>query len=229
LQLDADYTFQLILRTSAGTYPSNVIKVRTHKISDTSGISVCFGNVADPTVLEDAKNALQEMGAKWSDKIQIDTTHFVCNTPATAGAGPLSNTPGVEYQRALQLSIPVVQPTWILACHAEHKYEHLQGKIHTNIILEWYPSATTTSELQRLQDQPQEAQARALREQDRWQTCTLRKSRHRRLNIAIELHYLSAWTLDRHQARRLSTKIGVPHRLLRAQTKSKLRWKRHRR
>ncbi|ETW84193.1 hypothetical protein HETIRDRAFT_241181, partial [Heterobasidion irregulare TC 32-1] len=126
LALDNDYTFRLVLRTSAGTYQSNVVHVRTHTMTDTSGISVCFGNVQDPVLLENAKLALQDMGAKWSDKIQIDTTHFVCTTPAAtpSGAqatGSVSSAPGVEYQRALQLSIPVVQPHWILACHTEKK------------------------------------------------------------------------------------------------------------
>lgn len=70
--------------------------------------------------------ALEEMGAKWSEKIQIDTTHFVCTTPAAtpAGAeatGSITSAPGVEYQKALQMSIPVVQPTWVLACHSERK------------------------------------------------------------------------------------------------------------
>lgn len=95
-------------------------------MTDTSGISVCFGNVQDSVLLENAKMALQEMRAKWSDKIQIDTTHFVCTTPAATpsgaqASGSVSTAPGVEYQRALQLSIPVVQPQWILACHAERK------------------------------------------------------------------------------------------------------------
>jgi len=93
---------------------------------DTSGISVCFGNVEDKALLENAKLALEEMGAKWSDKVQIDTTHFVCTSPAATplGAGAVGNTsgaPGVEYQKALQASIPIVQPYWILACHQEHK------------------------------------------------------------------------------------------------------------
>jgi chitin biosynthesis protein CHS5 len=95
-------------------------------MTDTSGISVCFGNVQDPVLFENAKMALQEMKGKWSDKIQIDTTHFVCTTPAAVpsaaqAAGNVPTTPGVEYQRALQLSIPVVQPHWILACHSEKK------------------------------------------------------------------------------------------------------------
>lgn len=96
-------------------------------MTDTSGICVCFGNVQDTVVLENAKVALREMGAKWSDKIEIDTTHFVCTTPAATpsgsqATGSISSAPGVEYQKALQLSIPVVQPQWILACHSEKKY-----------------------------------------------------------------------------------------------------------
>ncbi|KAG6895998.1 hypothetical protein C0992_010973 [Termitomyces sp. T32_za158] len=126
LEINMEYSFQLILRTTAGTFPSNMLRVRTHTMTDTSGISVCFGNVQDTVLLENAKEALREMKAKWSDKIQIDTTHFVCTTPAAtpSGAQATGNTsgaPGVEYQRALQLSIPVVQPHWILACHSEKR------------------------------------------------------------------------------------------------------------
>ncbi|KAH0588190.1 Chitin biosynthesis protein CHS5 [Termitomyces sp. J132] len=126
LEINLEYSFQLILRTTAGTYPSNIIRVRTHTMTDTSGISVCFGNVQDSVLLENAKLALREMKAKWSDKIQIDTTHFVCTTPAATPSGAqatgnMSGAPGAEYQRALQLSIPVVQPHWILACHSEKR------------------------------------------------------------------------------------------------------------
>jgi len=126
LELNTEYSFQLILRTTAGTFPSNVLRVRTHTMTDTSGIRVCFGNVEDPVSLENAKLALGDMKAKWSEKIQIDTTHFVCTTPATTpagaqAAGNTSGAPGLEYQRALQLSIPVVQPHWVLACHTARK------------------------------------------------------------------------------------------------------------
>ncbi|KAI0068484.1 hypothetical protein BV25DRAFT_1910263 [Artomyces pyxidatus] len=126
LDINTDYSFRLVLRTSAGSFQSNLVRVRTHTMTDTSGISVCFGNVQDPVLLENAKLALQEMGAKWSDKIAIDTTHFVCTTPASTptgaqATGSISSAPGVHYQRALQLSIPVVQPHWILACHSEKK------------------------------------------------------------------------------------------------------------
>ena len=133
LSIDTEYKFHLVMRTTAGTFQSNMLTVRTHTMADTSGISVCFGNVQDNVLLENAKLALGEMGAKWSDKIQIDTTHFVCTTPAAApgsasvnqsqnGSVSMSSAPGVEYQKALQLSIPVVNPNWILACHHDKKY-----------------------------------------------------------------------------------------------------------
>jgi len=120
------------MRTTAGIFQSNLISVRTHTMTDTSGISVCFGNVQDSVLLENAKLTLQEMQAKWSDRLQIDTTHFVCTSPAATptGAqtsGSISSAPGVEYQRALQLSIPIVQPEWILACYAEKKMVPISG------------------------------------------------------------------------------------------------------
>jgi hypothetical protein len=126
MEINTEYSFQLVLRTTAGTFPSNILRVRTHTMSDTSGVSVCFGNVQDSVLLENAKLALREMGAKWSDTIQIDTSHFVCTTPAAtpSGAGAARNAsgaPGLQYQRALQLSIPVVQPHWILACLSEKR------------------------------------------------------------------------------------------------------------
>ena len=113
LSLSTDYTFQLILRTTAGTYPSEVIKVKTHSINDTTGISVCIGAITDNELLESSKSAIEEMGAKSTDKVTIDTTHFVCNKPGPYNLG--------EYQKAVQLSIPIVQPQWLLACHGEHR------------------------------------------------------------------------------------------------------------
>lgn len=119
LDLSTDYTFQLVLRTTAGTFPSPLLRVKTHSMTDTSGIRVCFGTMQDEGLLEDAKLALEELGAKWSEKIEIDTTHFICTTPAAIDAtGQGTSAPGVLYQRALQLSIPILQPQWVLSCHA---------------------------------------------------------------------------------------------------------------
>ncbi|SGY66932.1 BQ5605_C004g02725 [Microbotryum silenes-dioicae] len=114
LALDTDYNFHLVLKTSAGTYTSPTVKTRTHTITDTSGISVCFGLIEPEAKLAEAKSALAAMKAKYSDKIQIDTTHFVATSPASA-SNPTGG-PSVEYQKALQLSIPVVSPEWVIAC-----------------------------------------------------------------------------------------------------------------
>jgi hypothetical protein len=54
--------------------------------SDTSGISVCFGSIQDQNLLAHAKAALKQMKAKWTESIEIDTTHFVCQA-----AGPAEN------------------------------------------------------------------------------------------------------------------------------------------
>lgn len=128
LELDIEYSIQLVLRTTGGTFPSNLVRVKTHTTTNTSGIRVCFGTIQDPELLKSAEAALEEMDAGWSNKIQIDTTHFVCTTPAAtptaaqASGGAIgASGPGVEYQRALQLSIPIVQPQWILACLAEKR------------------------------------------------------------------------------------------------------------
>lgn len=128
LELDTEYSVHLVLRTTGGTFPSSTVSVKTHTTTNTSGIRVCFGTVQDPELLRSAEVALEEMGAGWSNKIQIDTTHFVCTTPAAtptaaqASGGTVGvSGPGVEYQRALQLSIPIIKPQWILACLAEKR------------------------------------------------------------------------------------------------------------
>lgn len=103
LQLDTDYAFHLVLKTTAGQYSSPVVRTRTHTIDNTTGISVCFGLVEPPQLLADAQNAVERLGAKADDKIQIDTTHFVA-TSSAARTNP-NGPPGPDYQKATQLSI----------------------------------------------------------------------------------------------------------------------------
>jgi Fibronectin type III domain len=67
MEIKTEYSFQLVLRTTAGTFPSNILRVRAHTMSDTSGISVCSGNVQDSVLSGNAKMALRDMGAKWGD------------------------------------------------------------------------------------------------------------------------------------------------------------------
>jgi hypothetical protein len=149
LELDTPYTFQLILRTTAGTFPSNTLNITTHTTSNTSGVVVCFGPIMDEEREEEVKRALSEMGGRWSEKIEIDTSHYVCDTPRLAdgmlppvgsdapganGGGGVAKAVagykqvlGVEYQRALQLSIPTVQPSWVMECWAQKRMVPVAG------------------------------------------------------------------------------------------------------
>lgn len=125
LDVDQAYSFHLIMRTTAGTFASQTIKTRTLTLADTSGVSVCFGAISPPTLLEEAKTALETMRARSSTRIQIDTTHFVCTHAADGPTAPPANSgqpnPALEFQRAAQLSIPIVHPSWVLACAREKK------------------------------------------------------------------------------------------------------------
>lgn len=121
LDVDAEYSFHLLLRTTAGTFASPVVKARTHTVQDTSGIAVCFGHIEDPEMEAAAKDALKLMGCqKWTEKIQIETTHFVCTDPRSRSDG-VEGQPGAMYNKASQLSIPIVQPHWVFACYTQRR------------------------------------------------------------------------------------------------------------
>ncbi|KAK0538942.1 Chitin synthase, class 5 [Tilletia horrida] len=128
LDVSAEYTFHLVLRTTAGTFPSPLLRVKTHDIADTSGIAVCFGSLfgggsagSGDNELEDAaREALRRMGAREpTERIQIETTHFVCSDPRDRGA--IGGGQGAMYTKAMQLNIPVVQPHWIFACYEQKR------------------------------------------------------------------------------------------------------------
>lgn len=134
LEVNKPYSFHLVLKTSAGSFQSNIIKTKTHDMTETSGISVCFGFIEGGGRSEDggmqeseietrAKELLDSMGAKYSDKIQIDTTHFVCTSSRSRMEGneTTSQMKGATYTKASQLSIPIVMPHWIFACAEQKK------------------------------------------------------------------------------------------------------------
>lgn len=104
LAVDTEYTFSLVLRTSAGTFSSSRLVVRTHKMTDLSGITVTPGIMAAElrTSLEES---VKRMGAKLADTVRIDTTHFVC----TEGRGE-------AWKKATDNNVPVVVPDWVKAC-----------------------------------------------------------------------------------------------------------------
>ncbi|KAJ5600576.1 hypothetical protein N7450_001643 [Penicillium hetheringtonii] len=115
LAIHSEYTFHLVLRTTAGTYQSEKLTCRTHKMTDLSGITVTPG-VMDPHRREALGVALDRVGGKLIDSVRIDTTHFVC----TEGRGPL-------WEKAVEMNIPVVVPEWVDACESEGTIVGVRG------------------------------------------------------------------------------------------------------
>ena len=115
LSVDSEYTFQLVLKTSGGTYSSAVLKARTHKMTDLTGIVVTPGVLPDQ-LRTSVETTVRRIGAKIADTVRIDTTHFVC----TEGRGR-------DWDRAMEMSIPVVRPEWIDGCEREGKIVGVRG------------------------------------------------------------------------------------------------------
>lgn len=104
LAVDTEYTFHLVLRTSSGTRMSEKVTVRTHKMTDLSGITITTG-ILPASTKESLSSAVERIGAKIVDSVRIDTTHFV----TTEGRGQ-------AWEKAVETNIPVVRPEWVEAC-----------------------------------------------------------------------------------------------------------------
>jgi chitin biosynthesis protein CHS5 len=115
LAVDTEYSFHLVLRTSGGTYASNTLKARTHKMTDLTGIVVTPG-VLPPQLRESLENAVKRIGGRLVDSVRIDTTHFVC----TEGRGR-------DWERAVEMNIPVVRPEWVEGCEREGRIVGVRG------------------------------------------------------------------------------------------------------
>lgn len=109
LAVDKEYTFHLTLRTSAGTFNSEKVTVKTHKMTDLSGITVTPGIL--PAQLKDSlTKAVERIGGKIADTVRIDTTHFV----TVEGRG-------MAWEKAVEMNIPVVRPEWVEGCESAGK------------------------------------------------------------------------------------------------------------
>ena len=115
LAVDTEYTFHLLLRTSAGTYASNKLVVRTQKMTDLTGITVTPGPLPPP-LRTSLGTAVDRIGAKLVEGVRIDTTHFVC----IEGRGR-------EWERAVEMNIPVVRPEWVEGCEREGRIVGVRG------------------------------------------------------------------------------------------------------
>lgn len=112
LEIDHEYTFKLVLATSAGVYESNDVEVTTQKMTDLSGITVCVGSLENSDfTLDEIKDMVNRLGAKpVQDVVKLDTTHFICTKDE-----------GKQCQRAKDMNIPVVRPEWLGACETERR------------------------------------------------------------------------------------------------------------
>ncbi|WVQ74269.1 hypothetical protein IAR50_003866 [Cryptococcus sp. DSM 104548] len=122
LQSGEEYTFQLVLKTTAGTYSSDLIRTRTHTMDNLTGLRVCFGPIHPPQLLDQLRYALRQIGARESPRVALDTTHFVCTTPIVGGdEHGRRGGPDVEYQEATRNNLPIVSPGWLIAVAEQRK------------------------------------------------------------------------------------------------------------
>lgn len=114
LPIDTPYKFQLKLETSSGVYYSNIVELRTHKMTDLSGITVCIGDIDynnEKFSLSDIDDAIKSIGAKpYSNQVKVDTTQFICTENS-----------GIECQKAKNMNIPIIRPEWLKACQLERR------------------------------------------------------------------------------------------------------------
>lgn len=115
LAVDQEYTFSLVLRTSGGTYSSDRLTVRTHKMTDLSGITITPGVMA-PQLRDSLDVTVEKIGAKIVEDVQIHTTHFVC----TEGRG-------AAWEKAVEMNVPVVVPDWVKGCELEGRIVGVRG------------------------------------------------------------------------------------------------------
>ena len=84
-------------------------------MTDLSGITVTPG-VLPPPLRYSLAGAVERIGAKMVENVRIDTTHFVC----TEGRGP-------QWERAVEMNIPVVRPEWVEGCEREGRIVGVRG------------------------------------------------------------------------------------------------------
>ncbi|CAI4969617.1 ANM_HP_G0140030.mRNA.1.CDS.1 [Saccharomyces cerevisiae] len=123
LSVDTPYEFQLKLITTSGTLCSEKVILRTHKMTDMSGITVCLGPLDPLKEISDLQisQCLSHIGARPLQRhVAIDTTHFVCNDLDNEESNE-------ELIRAKHNNIPIVRPEWVRACEVEKRIVGVRG------------------------------------------------------------------------------------------------------
>jgi chitin biosynthesis protein CHS5 len=84
-------------------------------MTDISGIAVTPG-VLPEQLRASLEIAVERIGGRIIDTVRIDTTHFVC----TEGRGK-------DWERAVEMNIPVVRPEWVEGCEREGRIVGVRG------------------------------------------------------------------------------------------------------
>lgn len=114
LSVGEEYTFHLVLQTTAGTHTSNMCRFRTHTMDNLTGVRISFGPIEPPNLLGQLRSCIDEIGAK-ETLVGIETTHFVCTSPFS------SDVVARDYAEAVRMNLPIVGPGWLLAVAGERK------------------------------------------------------------------------------------------------------------
>ncbi|KAI9034479.1 hypothetical protein DFJ74DRAFT_600630 [Hyaloraphidium curvatum] len=113
LDVNSEYEVHVVVKTSGGNLVSNHVVCKTHSMDNLTGIQVAFGEFQDAgTDLPPLKEALERIGASWTEDLSPENTHLVCTLPR-----------GDAYQRAMVMNIPVVTPEWLKQCEAQKKVQ----------------------------------------------------------------------------------------------------------
>lgn len=90
--------------------------------SNLTGLYIHFGPVQPPALLEQLRKCLNDIGARESPSMVLDTTHFVCTTPIVGGDDQgRGGTVDKAYQEALRTNLPVLGPDWLFAIARDRK------------------------------------------------------------------------------------------------------------
>lgn len=108
LDVSHDYQIWMVLRTSAGSFTSNQLLVKTHALDNLTGLNPTFGQFTNPSDVGELIQILTRIGASYTEDLTSDNTHFICTVPK-----------GPKYERALELNIPIVSPEFLKACEAQ--------------------------------------------------------------------------------------------------------------
>jgi hypothetical protein len=123
LEVDHEYEFYVVIKTTSGSLQSNHVAVRTHKMDNLTGIKVAFGTFEEPEpAVTELKELVERMNATWTDEVGADTTHLLAQLPG-----------GANYEQAMRYSIPIVKPDWLVQCDRNKKIQVRIQMFNSNI------------------------------------------------------------------------------------------------